>query len=431
MTKSRSRLASIGMFRALRHKNYSLFFIGQCVSLLGMWVQMSAMGWLVNRLTGSPRMLGLSAFCAQIPILLLGPIAGVLAERANRRKVLLVTQSLAMCGAFAFATLTLSGAVELLPTTTAIGVIFTINLFLGCVAAFDAPVRHTFVADIVTDRSDLGNAIALNSSVFNGARLIGPALGGRLIKMVGEGWCFLINGMSYIAVLTALFLVKLDPQKQSVHKESRGFFIEMKEGLGYMFRHAGIRGILCILPLFSIMGVPYITLLPTIVTHHLNGDSSVYGNMMMSVGIGALSAAITLAIRRSMYGLERIVIIAGTIFAISLFLFSPLTYSVWILRLLLIMIGFGMVLAISSCNTYLQTHVEDAMRGRVMSIFSIAVMGSMPFGSLIAGEVSYRIGIPRTLHANAIVLIFGVLIYAIHWKIFYVPSIRKPPDSQS
>jgi MFS family permease len=390
------------LFRALSHRNYRLFFFGEGISLIGDWMQSVAMSWLVYRLTNSALLLGVVGFTTQIPAFLLTPLAGVLADRLNRRHILVITRALPIIQSFTLAFLTLTG-------TITVWHIIPLSLFLGLVNAFDMPTRQAFVVEMVEKREDLGNAIALNSFIFNGARLLGPSIAGILIAILGEGICFLLNGISNIAVVWALLAMKITTRKTEIHV---GLLLQgLKEGFSYAFGFTPIRYILLLIGLISLVGMPYTVLMPIFARDILHGGPNTLGFLMASLGVGAVVGAVHLASRKSVLGLEKMIAIASSIFGIGLIAFS-LSHFLWLSLLLLLLTGFGMMVHFASSNTVLQTIVDDDKRGRVMSIYTMAFMGTAPFGSLLAGSLASRIGAPNTLIICGISCVLGSLIFA-------------------
>ena len=375
------------IFRALYSRNYRLFFGGQGISLIGTWMQQIAMSWLVYRLTNSVFLLGLIGFSSQISSLFFSPFAGVLSDRWNRHHILVVTQSLAMIQAFILASLTLTGVV-------AVHHLIILSIFLGLVNAFDMPTRQAFVVEMVEKREDLGNAIALNSFLFNGARLVGPSVAGILISILGEGMCFIINGVSFLAVIIALLAMKMTPNKKD--SEKTRVLQGLKEGFIYAFGFPPIRSILFFLGWISLVGMANTTLMPVFARDILHGDSKTYGFLMAAIGVGAIIGAIFLASRKNVLGLGRIITIASGIFGIGLISFS-LSHTLWLSFFLLLITGFGMMVHMASSNTILQTIVDDDKRGRVMSLYAMAFMGMAPLGSLVGGSLAGWIGAPTTL----------------------------------
>jgi len=387
--------------RALRYRNYRLFFSGQFITLIGMWIQQIALSWLVFRLTDSAFLLGLVGFAAQLPSVFLSPFAGVLADRWNRRNILVVTQFCSMVQAIVLAILVLTGTIK-------IWHIMCLGTLIGFVGAFDGPARQSFVVEMVEDKADLGNAIALNSFMFNGSRLIGPSIGGILIAAIGEGYCFLINGISYLGVISALLAMKFTPKE--TRTSTPNIFRELKEGFVYTFSIPPIKSILLLLGLVSLMAMPYMLLMPVVAKDVLHGGPHTMGFLMAGVGVGALIGAIYLASRKSILGLEKVIPIATSIFGIGLIAFS-LSRVFWLSLVLISVTGFGMMVQMASCNTYIQTIVDDDKRGRVMSFYTMSFMGTAPFGSLLAGGLASKIGAPSTLLISGISCIAGMLIF--------------------
>ena len=398
------------IFRALYHRNYRLFFGGQGISLIGTWMQQIAMSWLVYRMTNSAFLLGLIGFSSQICSFFFSPFAGVLSDRWNRHHILVATQSLAMVQAFILATLTLTG-------TITVHHIFILALFLGFVNAFDMPNRQAFVVEMVEKREDLGNAIALNSFLFNGARLVGPSIGGILISILGEGICFLLNGVSFLAVIIALLAMKMTSNKREVEKTR--VLQGLKEGFAYAFGFPPIRSIIFFLGWISLVGMAYTTLVPVFAKDILHGGSQTYGFLMAASGMGAVIGAVYLASRRSVLGLGRIIAIASGIFGIGLISFS-LSHVLWLSLFLLMLTGFGMMVHMASSNTILQTMVDDDKRGRVMSLYVMSFMGMAPFGSLLGGSLASKIGAPYTLIIGGAFCILGSFMFTKK-----LPSIRE------
>jgi MFS family permease len=396
--------------RALRHKNYRLFFTGQSLSLIGTWMQSVALGWLVYRMTDSAFLLGLVGFSSQIPTFVFASFAGVIADRYNKHKIIIATQTLAMIQAFILAFLTLSHTIE-------IWHILSLSLFSGLINSFDMPTRQSFVIEMVDDRNDLPNAIALNSSVFSAARLIGPTIAGFLISALGEGLCFLINALSFVAVIAALLLMKI-PAKVNNQKNDKvleGF----KEGIKYAYHFKPIRVLLLLIGLVSLVGMPYTVLMPVFAKDILKGNAHTLGFLFGAVGSGALIGAIYLASRKSVLGLGKWIAIATTIFSLGLLFFSFST-NIYLSIFLMLFTGFGMMMQMASTNTLLQTLVDDDKRGRIMSLYVMAFMGTAPFGSIVAGTLASTIGAPFTILSSGIVCLIGA-------AAFYknLPSLRK------
>jgi MFS family permease len=388
--------------RALRHRNFKLFFGGQIISLVGTWMQRIAMGWLVYRLTNSPFMLGAVGFAGQIPTFLLAPLGGVFADRWDRRRVLVVTQTLAMVQALLLSVLVLTG-------TVVIWHIFVLSMFLGIVNAWDMPVRQSFMIEMVEKKEDLSNAIALNSSMVNSARLLGPSLAGILIAGVGEGTCFLLNGISYLAVIAALLAMNVTA-KASPRQGTR-VWSGLTEGFHYAFGFAPIWSLLLLLALVSLMGMPYAVLMPIFAKEILHGGPHTLGFLMGASGVGALAGAVYLASRKSVLGLGKIISIAASIFGLGLIAFS-LSRLLELSLIMMMVTGFGMIVAMAASNTVLQTIVEDDKRGRIMSFYTMAFMGMAPFGSLLAGFLASRMGAPDTLLLGGITCLLGAAVFA-------------------
>lgn len=399
------------LLRALRSRNYRLFFAGQSVSLVGTWMQQVAMSWLVYRLTGSAFLLGVVGFTSQIPTFLLAPVAGVLADRWNRRKLLMFTQALAMLQAVFLATVVLAGVVQ-------VWHIVVLSLFLGMVNAFDIPIRQSFVVEIVADREDLGNAIALNSSMVNGARLIGPTIAGLLVASVGEGICFILNSISYLAVLLALVAMRLEPTSRT-EKPRRHLLHELREGFSYAFGFVPIRNILLLVALISLTGMPYVVLIPVFAKEVLHGGAHTFGFLMTAAGCGAFAGTIYLASRKSILGLGRLIIIAAIAFAVGIACFA-VSNRIELSLASLVVAGFGVMTMVASCNTVLQTILDEDKRGRVMSFFTMAFMGMAPFGSFGAGAMAGLIGPRDTLLIGAMCCLGGAMLFARH-----LPNIRE------
>jgi MFS family permease len=398
------------IFRALSHRNYRLFFGGQGISLIGTWMQQIAMSWLVYRLTDSALLLGVVGFTSRIPTFLLASLAGVLADRWNRHRVLVITQTLSMIQAMILAILVLTGAI-------AVWHIIFLSLSLGLINALDIPTRQSFVVDMIEKREDLGNAIALNSSIVNGARLIGPSVAGILIATLGEGMCFLLNGLSFIAVIFALLAMKITPKKREA--QSSKVFQGLKEGFSYAFGFAPIRSVLLLLGLVSLMGMPFTVLMPIFAEKILHGGPQALGFLSGATGVGAIAGSIYLASRKSVLGLGRIIVIASNLFGIGLIGFS-LSRLFWLSLLMMLLTGFGMMVEMASSNTVLQTIVEEDKRGRIMGFYTMAFMGMVPFGSLLAGTLANNIGAPNTVMIGGVACILGSVLFAKK-----LPSLRR------
>ncbi len=396
-------------WRALRHRNFKLFFFGQSISLLGTWMTRLATSWLVYRLTHSALLLGLVGFSGQILTFALGPFAGVWIERLNRRKLLVWTQAAAAVQSLAMAALTLAHIIT-------IREIIALSALQGVINAFDLPGRQSFLVQMVDDRADLSNAIAINSSMANGARLIGPALAGLVIAAVGEGWCFLIDGVSYFAVIASLLLMRIKPLV--VQRAATSMFEQMREGWDYVRTFRPVRTILLGFALLSLMGWPYAVLLPIFAGQVLHGGPHTLGWLTGASGIGALASALSLALRRSVVGLTRMIQIASAMFGGGLILFG-MSHTLWLSMLLMVFVGFGMLQAASASNTVIQTLVPEDKRGRVMSYYTMAFVGSAPFGSLLAGTLAHWIGAPHTVMVTGGFCVAGSL-----WFTLELPKIR-------
>jgi MFS family permease len=382
--------------RALHHRNFQLFFGGQLVSLIGTWMQSLAQAWLVYRLTGSAVQLGMVGFCGQIPVFLFAAVGGAVADRFNRHRIIVATQASAMILASILTVLTLTGHVQ-------VWHVFVLASLLGVVNAFDIPARQAFVVEMV-GKEDLMNAIAINSSMFNGARILGPAVAGTLVAVIGEGWCFFANATSYLAVIAGLLAMRLVPRKPVPHPEST--LSHYAEGFRYVAQTKPIRALLLLLGLVSLTGMPYAVLMPIFADRILHGGSRGLGLLMSAAGAGALLGALRLAARREVRGLGRWVPVAAAGFGTSLILFS-LSRTFWLSAVLLVPVGFAMMTQMASTNTLLQTLVPDRLRGRVMAVYSMMFMGMAPFGALMAGILADRLGAPGTVAAGGAVCLVG------------------------
>jgi len=388
--------------RALRHRNYRLFFVGQGTSLVGTWITRVATSWLVYRLTGSALLLGLVGFAGQIPTFLLAPFAGVLVDRWSRHRVLVATQVLSMIQS------TLLAGFALAKTITVWHVIVLVA-FQGLVNAFDTPARQAFVVEMVEDRADLPNAIALNSSMVNAARLVGPAIAGVLIAAVGEGVCFAIDAVSYLAVIASLLAMRV-ARKPPRAKDSR-VLRELADGLRYAASHRAIRSALLLLALVSLVGMPYTVLLPIFARSVLGGGPHTLGALTGASGLGAIAGALWLASRKDIVGLSRVIIAGGALFGAGLVAFG-LSRWLWLSLPLLVVSGGGMMITMAATNTLIQTRVEEDKRGRVMSFYTMAFFGMTPFGALAGGVLGDRIGAPATVVAGGVAMLVAVLAFA-------------------
>jgi MFS family permease len=399
LASGRRAMPSIG--RALRHRNYRLFFTGQSISLVGTWLTKVATAWLVYRLTGSAWLLGVVGFAGQIPTFLLAPLAGVLVDRWDRRRVLLAAQTLAMVQSALLAALTLGGSIR-------IWEIVALNVFQGLVDAFDMPVRQSMIVQMVDDRADLPNAIALNSSMVNGARLFGPAIAGLLIAVVGEGWCFFIDAISYAAVILSVVLLHIDVQPRA--PRTTRVFREMADGFRYVSGSAPIRALLLLLALSGLAGRPFAVLLPVIAREVMHGGAGTLGTLQATAGVGALAGALYLASRASVLGLGRVVVISTAVFGVGLVAFSR-AQVLWLAMPLLLLAGTGMMVQTAASNTIIQTIVDEDKRGRVMSLLAMSLFGSVPIGSLIAGALATRIGAENTVLIGGAICVVAACLF--------------------
>lgn len=397
-------------WRALRHRNFRLFFGGQSISLIGTWMTRIATAWLVYRLTKSSLLLGTVSFAGQIPTFLLAPFAGVLVDRMNRRKVLIWTQALAMVQSLALAVLTLTHVIN-------IHEVLALSVFQGMINAFDMPGRQSFMVQMVEDRGDLSNAIAINSSMVNLARLIGPSLGGLVIAATNEGWCFLIDGVSYLAVIASLLLMKV--HVDAVKRAATSMVDQLKEGWTYVSNFTPIRTILLLFALISLMGMPFVVLMPVFAAQVLHGGPHTLGFLMGALGVGALISALSLVIRKSVRGLLKMIPVAASVFGIGLVGFG-FSNILWLSLTLMLVTGFGMMQGMTASNTIIQTLVPEDKRGRVMSYYTVAFVGMAPFGSLLAGALGHTIGSQRTVMVSGVACVIGAL-----WFWTRLKSIRK------
>lgn len=390
------------LFRALRHPNYRLYFFGQSISLLGTWITRLASSWLVYRLTDSAFLLGLVAFLGQIPSLVISPVAGVYIDRWNRHRVLVVTQVLSMIHSLALAALTLSGYITVRD-------LLLLQALQGVINAFDTPARQSFVVQMVESREDLPNAIALNSSLVNGSRMIGPAVGGMLIATVGEGWCFLIDGVSYIAVVGSLVAMRVRPLTRPAQVVP--VLQALAAGYRYVAGFPPVRAGLLLVALISMMGMPYQVLMPVVASEVLGGGAGTLGWLMAATGIGALAGTMYLASRRSVVGLGRRIAQAAMLFGAALLAFAA-SDRLWVSLALLPFTGAGFIVTLAATNTVLQTVVPESLRGRVMSFYTMAFLGTAPIGSLAAGALAERIGAPATIAIGGAVCLAGGVWFA-------------------
>ncbi|HMD31775.1 MAG TPA: MFS transporter [Candidatus Acidoferrales bacterium] len=388
-------------FRALRHRNFRLFFAGQLISLIGTWMQTVAQSWLVYRMTGSAVLLGTVGFVSQIPVFFLATVGGIVADRYPKRQIVVATQATSMILAFLLAWLTLTGRVQ-------VWQIIVLSALLGVVNAFDIPARQSFFVEIV-GKDDLQSAIGLNSSIFNGARIIGPAIAGILVALIQEGWCFFVNGVSFIAVITGLLMMRV--KEREIRSGSTDALQEAMEGFRYALGSPTILALLLLVALVSAVGVPYTVLMPIVADRILHGGPRTLGLLMGATGVGAMMGALTLAMHRGVRGLGRIAAAAACGFGASLVLFS---FSRWfaVSMVLLIPVGYCVMLQMAATNTLLQTMAPDRLRGRVMALYSMMFMGMAPVGSLGAGFAADRLGVPVTLAIGGAACIVGSLVFA-------------------
>jgi len=414
----RSRFAHA--WRALRHRNFRLFFTGQSISLIGTWMTRVATSWLVYRLTGSALLLGTVSFAGQIPTFLLAPFAGVLVDRVNRRKLLVWTQVLAGIQSLALAALTLAKIIT-------IHEIIALSVFQGLINAFDMPGRQSFLVQMVSgdtgkpDKQDLSNAIALNSSIVNVARLIGPAIAGIIIAAVGEGYCFAIDGASYIAVVASLLMMRVPAS--TIARTTTSMLEQLREGWSYVVNFRPIRTILTLFALLSLMGMPFMVLMPIFASQVLHGGPHTLGYLMGASGVGALISAVSLALRKSVRGLTTMIQIAAVMFGSGLILFGLSHYLVLSL-LLMIVVGFGMMQGLAASNTVIQTLVPEDKRGRVMSYYTMAFVGMAPFGSLLAGALAHRFGASHAVMITGAFCLIGAAWFSTQLK--SIRAVMKP-----
>jgi MFS family permease len=398
------------VLRALRHRNYRLFFAGQSLSLVGTWITRIATGWLIYRLTGSALLLGVVGFCGQIPTLFLAPVAGVFVDRWDRHRVLVVTQVLSMLQSGALAALALAGVIT-------VAQVLALQVVQGVINAFDTPARQAFVVSMIEDRADLPNAIALNSSMVNASRVLGPSIGGVLIAAVGEGWCFLLDAISYLAVIASLVAMRVAPRLPAA-RETR-VLDELRAGFEYVTRFAPITTALLLLALISTMGMPYTVLMPAVAAKQLHGGPHTLGLLMTASGCGALGGAFYLATRRSVVGLGRAIAVAAALFGLGLIGFG-LSRALWLSLLILPVVGAGFMVSLAATNTIVQTITEEELRGRVMAFYTMAFLGTAPLGSLLAGVLADRIGEPRTIIAGGVACVLGAA-----WFASRLPRLRE------
>src|ERR1700733_4204525 len=398
-----ARAVTSNTLRALRHRNFQLFFAGQLISLIGTWMQSVAQSWLVCRLTGSAALLGLVSFTGQIPIFLLSPIAGYAADRLNRHRVVVATQSASMVLALVLAALTLTDRIR-------IWELFVLACLLGVVNAFDIPARQSFLVEMV-GREDLMNAIALNSSMFNGARIIGPAIAGILVAKIGEGWCFFANGISYIAVIVGLLMMRMPHRR--IERKGVSALEHIAEGFRYARQTGPIRALLLLLGLISLVAMPYTVLMPIFAAQILPGHSPTLGVLGSATGVGALGGALTLASRTKVHDLGRWVAIACGASGAALIGFG---LSRWYILsvIMLVPVGFAMMTQMGACNTLVQAMVPDRLRGRIMAVYAMMFMGMAPLGALLSGAVADHIGAQWTVALGGALTFAGAIVFAQH-----------------
>ncbi len=397
-------------WRALRHRNFRLFFGGQSISLVGTWMTRIATSWLVYRLTGSALLLGTVSFAGQIPTFLFAPFAGVWVDRLDRRKVLVWTQTLSMVQSLLLAGMTLSGHIT-------IPWLLAVSVMQGVINAFDMPGRQAFLVQMVEDKRDLGNAIAINSSMVNVARLIGPSLAGMLIAATSEGWCFLIDGISYLAVIASLLMMRI--HVPAVKRLGASMLTDLKAGWTYVSEFLPIRTILLLFAVISLMGMPFVVLMPIFAARVLHGGPHTLGFLMGAMGVGALVSALSLAARKSVRGLIRMIPIAAAVFGLGLIGFG-LSRVFWLSMIMVFVAGMGMMQGMASSNTIIQTIVSEDKRGRVMSYYTMAFMGMAPFGSLLAGTMAHKVGAPLTVIMNGSAVLLGAV-----WFMTQLPAVRR------
>jgi MFS family permease len=397
-------------WRALRHRNFKLFFVGQSISVIGTWMTRLATSYLAYRLTGSVLLLGIVSFSGQIAAFILGPFAGVWVERLPRQRLLIWTQALAGIQSLALAALALSGLINLWE-------IIALSAFQGLINAFDMPGRQSFLVQMVEDREDLSNAIAINSSMANGARLIGPAIAGLVIAASSPGWCFLIDGISYLAVIASLLMMRVRATPRL--SDGRSMVAQIREGWDYVRKFRPIRVILMLFALISLMGYPYMVLLPAFTSQVFHGNAATLGWLTAASGFGALTSALSLAVRKTVVGLTRMLQVASAMLGIALILFG-FSHVLWISMLLMVFVGFGLMQVASVSNTVIQSLVPEDKRARVMSYYTMAFFGATPFGSLLAGFLAHWVGVSYTVMFTGACCILGAV-----WFTFELPKLNK------
>lgn len=402
-------------FRALKHRNFQLFIIGQLISLIGTWMQTTAQQWLVYKITGSVALLGLFTFANQVPMLLLAWMGGYVGDRYNRHRGVMVTQSCSMVLAFLLAILTLSHHIREWH-------LILIAFLVGIVNAFDVPIRQAFFVQMV-GKDDLPNAIALNSSIFNGARVVGPAIAGFAIVYVGEGWCFFINGISFIAVLVALYLMRL-PKLEPLHSDESpvGSFIQ---GLRFAMSDFPIRSALILLSFLSLFGLQYSVFLPIYASDILHGGAKALGLLMSAAGVGAVLGALQFAARTEYKGLARWIASTCTVCGIALVVVAE-SSSFWLCAVMLFIVGFAATSQMAATNTIIQERVPDEMRSRLMAVYATLFLGAQPVGALLGGGIARHIGAPRTLLLFGVFVLIGCTIFI--WRVVRRPEVVSPME---
>jgi len=399
--EARNRLNQIT--RALRHRNYRLFFGGQSISLIGTWITRIATSWLVYRLTGSELLLGVVGFCSQIPMLILSPIAGVLVDRWDRHRILVITQILSALQSAALAVLALMNVIT-------VAEVIVLQVVQGVINSFDTPARQSFVVEMVEDRDDLPNAIALNSSMINASRILGPSIGGVLIATLGEGWCFGADAISYIAVIISLLMMRRTPVQKAL--VDTHMLEELRTGWTYVAGFPPVRALLLLVALAGVAGMPYATLMPVIASKVLHGGPHTLGILMTASGLGALAGTLYLASRHTVVGLGKVIVAASLGLSLGLIAFS-FSRVLWLSMIVLPFVGAGMMVQAAASNTILQTVVDERLRGRVMAFYSVAIMGMQPIGSLLAGYLAERIGTTNTIFYGALACLAGAILIGI------------------
>ena len=406
------------LLRALRNKNYRIFFCGQGLSLIGTWMQFVAINWLVYKLTNSPFYLGAVSFANQISSFIIAPLGGVIADRFDKRKIVFATQFFSMLQALILTVLFFTGNIQ-------IWHILTMSIFIGIVNGFDIPTRQAFINELVENRDDLPNAIALNSMIFNGARLAGPSIAGIIIALAGEGTCFAINAASFIAVLIALFFIKT---KSQISPPASSAVSGFKEGLIYAWHFKPIRYMLLLLSFVSLVAFPYSIMMPVFARDILKGSSDTLGFLVGAIGLGAFLGAIYLASRKSVHKLANMIVVALATFSVAIFAFS-LSQILWLSFIFITFAGFGVMIQMAAVNTLLQTIVDDNKRGRIMSLYTMAFIGMSPFGSFIAGYLASKIGAPHTIQIGASLCLLATFLFASKLKKIHqtiLPIYEKP-----